>query len=135
MRDKLLRLVDQPVSIRTVSDTAVSTSIRGLVFDVGAETVDILIDRAILQTVRISAIVDLTPGAPGEDAPTHEAYPKAKRLLYDAERASITSRQIVPHREAKSDNPELNETASRRMASSEFHRHGERRARLARFIS
>jgi hypothetical protein len=93
MKSRLRALLDQPVVIRTVPENPAWEPVRGVVFEVRDDAVDILIGDAVMKTVRFAAIIDVVIDEREarslvlEAPPDHPAYPRARRLLFEAEQA------------------------------------------------
>lgn len=95
MRERLRRLIDRPVTLRTLPDGPAWKPITGTVFDVRDDAVDVLLGASSLKTVAIAMIVDVAideraaRGAVLEDALEHADYPRAKRALFEAEESVL----------------------------------------------
>ena len=93
MKSRLTELLDKPVIIRTVPDSPGWEPVKGTVFEVRDDAVDVLIGDAVLKTVRFAAIIDVAIDVREarslvlEAPPTHADYQHARRLLFEADEA------------------------------------------------
>jgi hypothetical protein len=92
VKDKLTSYIDKPVIISTIhSEGGKDQPVKGYVFEVGDNSVDVMIDWGIMKTVQIAAIVKVSldsftaRNTVLEDPPEHEDYPAAKRALFETE--------------------------------------------------
>jgi hypothetical protein len=93
MNSRLTELLDKPVIIRTLPEGPSWEPVKGIVFEVRDDAVDILIGDAVLKTVRMAAIVDVVIDEREarslvlEAPPAHSNYRRARRVLFEAEQA------------------------------------------------
>jgi hypothetical protein len=97
MKQRLESLVDKPVILRTLPEDSRWEPIRGTIFEVRDDAVDVLLGTAVMKTVRLAMIVDVTIDEREarnqvlEEPPSSEAYRFGKRRLFEAEQAQYLS--------------------------------------------
>jgi hypothetical protein len=100
MKQRLESLLDKPVILRTVPDDPRWEPVRGTVFEVRDDAVDILIGTCVMKTVRFAAIIDVAidereaRNTVLEDAPRDAAYRVGKRLLFEADQAQYLQQPV-----------------------------------------